>query len=348
MGDAIRFAAVNSKVKSLEGKLLDESDYMNLIQCRSLCDVLKYLKEETAYSEVLKDYDVEQLHRGKLEIILKKSFVQKLNRLRHYFYGDYRKLFSIMFMKYEIEDLKVILRGKYIGREREYISSLITYESPLNSMDYSELLNARDVEDFVDKLKDTKYHKFLKPLMPYVQQEGLFRLETTLDFAYFSTLRKYVKRLDKESMEIMKKITGTYADMLNIEWIIRGKTYYGLSPEELFNYTIYDGYHLKREILKKMCYAKNQEELGEIARDTEYAGMFEGMEGEHLMGKQMLTCLRGMFNKYRRENRLDVSVVISYLELLSIEIRDITSIVENKRYGIESEKTLSYLTLNLK
>ena len=75
----------------------------------------------------------------------------------------------------------------------------------------------------------------------------MFRIETELDFVYFTAIRREIKHLDKENSEVVLSIIGLEADLLNLGWIYRGKTFYKIPPEELFNYTIYNGYKLSKE-----------------------------------------------------------------------------------------------------
>jgi V/A-type H+-transporting ATPase subunit C len=346
LGSVVKFAAINSKIKSLEGKFLTSEQYSKLLQCKNYSEAIRFLKEETSYGEVLSLYNLSEVNRGRLEIILKKYYIQKIGKLRHYFYGDYKKLFNILFMRYEIEDLKVILRGKYIENDKEHIHSLITYESPLNYINYDDLLSAKNIEDIVDKLVNTKYYKYLKPFVSDVEKEGLFRMETSLDFLYFSTIRKFIKRINKEDREILERVNGIYSDLLNVQWISRGKKYYNLTPEVLFNYTIYDGKYLNKEKIKQLCYAKTNEEFFEVIKETPYRDLFN-TDDDYLSEMRMLTYLKNDFNKLRVRGEMNISCLIAYLELFQIETRDLISIVENKRYNINFDEAMKYVTVTI-
>ena len=140
MGSVANFAAVNTKAKALKGKLLTKEQYEELANSKDYVQALSYLKENTHYKEALKDYNVQDLHRGQLEKILKKYYSKSFYKLSHYLRGDYKNLIKVLFMKLEIEDLKVILRGKYVGREKEDIESLMTYTSPLSEINYDALI----------------------------------------------------------------------------------------------------------------------------------------------------------------------------------------------------------------
>lgn len=346
MGDIVKYTAINTKIKALERNLLTEEQYNMLMECRNYAEAVRYLKEETFYYNALDEYNIEQIHRGQLEHILKKWYIRNFYKLSHYFNGDYKKLFKILFMKFEVEDLKVIIRGKYIGKEKEYIESLMTYESPLNNINYDKLILSKDLYGVVEELKNTKYYKHIYPLVGTIRQEGLFRIETTLDFVYFSSLRKFIKKLRKEDSEIIHKITGIYSDLLNIQWVIRGKKYYNLTPEVLLNYTIYDGYKLNINKIKELCYAANSEELFKLITRTPYGNVFgKGDKEEFLIEKDMLAYMRNIYRQYKKDHKNNISVVMAYLELALLEIRDIVSLIESKRYSLNNQDAFKYMSI---
>jgi V/A-type H+/Na+-transporting ATPase subunit C len=348
MDKVARFAAVNTKVKVLEGKLLHRHQITNLVQCRDYREALFYLRDKTSYGQILKEYNLEEVHRGQLENILRKYYIENLFKLIHYFSGDYKSFFRVLFIRFETEDIKTIIRGKYIGKSEEKLYSLIAYESPLNYIDFKELITAETLEDAVEKLRPTVYYKHIAPLVKGVKEEGLFRMEMTLDFVYFLNMRKFLKKLHKEDREIIELFNGVYADLLNIQWIFRGKKYYRLKPEELLNYTIYDGYKLSRDTLKSICYTKSMEEFYELIDKLPYGKLFEKSKyTEYLMEKEILLYLKGIYGRYKKENKMNIASVLAYLELALIECRDIISLVENKRYNLKTDETLSYITATL-
>lgn len=67
MGNAVKFTAVNAKVKALKGKMLKEEDFLKLLQSKDLKTALMYLKENTRYGELFQNYDFNNIHRGYLD-----------------------------------------------------------------------------------------------------------------------------------------------------------------------------------------------------------------------------------------------------------------------------------------
>ena len=71
--------AILAKALSMYGNRLSSNDYSNLLACNNVREVALYLKNYTNYSEVLTDLNENDVHRGQLEVLLKKKiFLLKL------------------------------------------------------------------------------------------------------------------------------------------------------------------------------------------------------------------------------------------------------------------------------
>jgi V/A-type H+-transporting ATPase subunit C len=345
MGGVGRFAAVNSKVRVLEGKLLDSNQIKQLLLSKSFREALQFLNEHTNYRKVLKNYKIEDLHRGQLEVILKRDYIKIFDKFQHYFSGDYKKLLKILFIKYEIEDIKVIMRGKYIKRSQAELNSLVAFQSYLSSINYEKLIKAADVETAVEELKDTIYYKYVENSSRDINKDGFFRFETSLDFVYYTELSRFIKKLDKDDRKVLEEINGIQVDLINLEWIFRAKKYYKLSPEEILAYTIYDGHRLNKDKLKEFSYVKSVDEFYELLGGLPYEQIFRSTENqEYLIEREIFSYLKKIYLKYKRDYKTNISVLAAFLELAYLECRDVITIVENKRYSVEYDESIKYVT----
>jgi V/A-type H+-transporting ATPase subunit C len=339
MGSIVKFSAVNSKVKALKGKMLNKEQYLKLQQSKNFKDAVNVLKEETYYGIILSDYNLDTLHREDLEIVLDRYYINIYSKFLNYFSGEYRKVIKNLFLRWEIEDLKIIIRGKYLKKSRDEIENRLIAKSNLNTINYDYLLPLKDAEEILEALKETIYYKPLKNLVKDIDKKGLFRLETELDFLYFSSIRKEIKHLDKENKEAVYSIIGIEADLLNLNWIYRGKFFYKIPPEELFNYTIYDSFKLSKDTIKNLCYVNSNEEFQKLLKDSKYSFIYQN-DNLSFIEKREREFEREYFSRIIKENKNNLSVVMSYFILYGIEIKDIISILEQKRYIIDMSKSI--------
>jgi V/A-type H+-transporting ATPase subunit C len=346
MGSVAGFSAINTKIRAFMGKMLTEEQYLKLLNCKDFKNTVNVLKEETSYGELLKDCNLEKIHRSNLELILQKHYISIYSKIIKYFNGEYRKFIRALFCRFEIEDLKVIIRGKYLGRTKEQIEDKLIARSPLNTINYDYLMALKSVEEVVQGLKGSIYHKHLKSLTKDITERGLFKIETELDFIYFSSIRKVLKDFDNENKEVSESIIGIEADLLNLGWIYRGKAYYNIPPDELFNYIIYNSYKLSKEMLRQLCYTNNMTDFRNLIGKTPYADIYE-KDDSTLIEKKEREFQKQYFKRILRENKTNISMVMSYLIFYRIEMRDIISIIEEKRYNMNMNECIRYISMKL-
>lgn len=348
MGSVKRFAAINTKIRTLEGKLLTKDDYNKLIAMKSVGDIAKYLKANTAYNKVLDNINVSSIHTDQLELLLKKYIVKQYEKLIHYFTDEYRKLFKILFTRYEIEDLKIFLRT--IDREESLsnVKDLIVYSGIYSTIDYETLSLSKNLEGLITNLKGTIYHNALKAYTKESQEKRLFYMEMSLDRLYFKLLSERIEKLDKRDRDILRELLGKNIDLMNLQWIYRGLKFYKLFPEELINYTLHNGYYLNFKRIKELCYTKNEKELIDKMVDSRYGFLFDNRDTlEIFMERRIERYLYFVFLDYKRREKMNIIEAVVYMHLLEYEMRDIISIVEAVRYGMDEESTKKFLIRKL-
>ncbi|MTI70665.1 MAG: V-type ATPase subunit [Firmicutes bacterium] len=349
MGNASRFAAINAKVRALKGRMLTEDDFVNLLKEKKVKGIARYLKENTSYKKVLKNVDINDIHRGHLEYLLKKYIVLQYEKLIHYFTDEYRKLFRVLFIRYEVEDLKLFIRAILRNEDIDYIKDLVVYSGIYSTVNYDLLIKSKGLEEFIENLKGTIYYDALKPYINESEKKISFYMEMSLDRIYFRMLYEQANKLSKHDRKILIDLLGKNIDLLNLEWIYRGLKYYDIAPEELINYTLMGGLNLNYRDIKDLCYSESDKELIKLMLDSRYGFLFDNEKTMDLfMERRIERYLYFNFKEYFRKGSLDIIQSIAFMHLLEFEMRDIISITEGIRYGLNEEKMKSYLIRRIK
>ncbi|TDT51867.1 V/A-type H+-transporting ATPase subunit C [Fonticella tunisiensis] len=344
MAKGSMYRVVNTKIASMSSRLLRDEDYKKMIALKSPSVIALYLKENTAYGDFFKDQDPNLMHRNEIERLLKEGLINLMDKLIHYFNGDYRNFFKCFYLKYEIYDLKRIARLVHIDKNFEHLRENLVFAGKYRYIDMDMLLKAQSIEEIIESLEGTVYHPFLKNLVNGSTTETLYRFEMALDKAYFSILEENVKKISEEDQRAFYDLYGSYIDMLNIQWIYRGKKYYKLTPEEIFNYSINRGNRFNYKKIKTFCYAKDTNELSKMIENTPYGFMLKGDSLQDIfMERRMNRFMYFRLKSAKKRFKMDISILLSFMELIEFEIRDIISIVENVRYGMEYEEAKKYL-----
>lgn len=344
MDKVIIYAAVNTKIRALEKVFLKREDYLNMIRKKSVVDVARYLKENTSYGKLLREINIDNISRRYLEDIFKNNMIKNMDKLIYYFRDDYKELIRSLYIKYEIEDLKILSRSIFNGKELGTIEKPLSFLGKYSRVDPKILFKSKTSRDLIYSLKGSEFYEFLIPLVNG-KRENRFRFEMALDMGYFSIIQSRKLKISREDRKILKKWEGLLADLYNIQWVYRGKKFYSLSPEELLNYTINFGDKLTFRERKAMCYAKNLEELYRMITNTIYGFLFkkEEISRDIYMERRINRFMYYKLKALDQQFPLSIIQTIDFVWSFEFEIRDIISILEAIRYDIPSEEARKFL-----
>jgi len=344
MDKIIVYSAINTKIRILEREFLKRQDYLNLLKMFSVAETASYLKENTPYRKLLAEIKTDIVSRRNIEDILTLNMVTNIDKLIYYFRGDYKKLVRSLCIKYEIEDLKVLARIIFNGKESGEIGKPLSFLGKYSQMEPEQLYKAKTIRDLIYSLKGSEFFEFLIPLNDG-RRENLFRFEMALDTSYFNIIQSRRLKIFSADRYLIKKWEGLLADLYNIQWIYRGKKFYQLSPEELLNYTINFGDKLTYKDRQKMCYAKSLEEFFQMTLNSVYGFLFkkEEISTDIYMERRINRFIFYKLKLLSRKFPLSIIQTIAYIWKAELEIKDIISIIESIRYNLSSEEAKKFL-----
>jgi len=227
------------------------------------------------------------------------------------------------------------LRGFLPLRYKAKVDELVIGGKKINFIDET-------FESFIDNLKGTHYYDSIKNYKSSKDEDALFSIEMNLDKFYYMNLTEAVKSLSKEDREEFKKIFGVNIDLLNIIWIYRAKKYYNISPEEIFNFTIFGGNYTSEKLLH-LSYL-DEEEFEEEIKNSRYSVLFSG--GRVIRtGRTAKKTMYGIARKNFRKTD-GIGKFMSFLVLLDFEIANIERILEGTRFGLDKDEKLKYMIVD--
>ncbi|MCK8059892.1 MULTISPECIES: V-type ATPase subunit [unclassified Fusibacter] len=348
MGSVTRFAALYTKVKSLESGLLTKEDYHTLINLKTEDEVIEYLVDNSIYGKLVKVKKYETDEAVNFERVLRRYVFSKYEQLIHYVTNEERKLFKLLLARYEIENLKLVIRSVLRQDTDKIDAQQLLVSKHFEFKDYPHLLESKNLEQVVDRLMGTHFGPLLKPFVNESNDRVLFYMEMTLDRLYFKRLADQMEKLAGEGKTFMLDLLGTNIDYLNIQWIYRGVKNFALTPEELFNYCLDDGKYLNLKKVKTLCYLPSYQVLIEELKNSKYRSLFmEESNMDLIMEREMERSLFELFSELSKKGKLNLVTPIGFLHKLEYELRDIFAIIEAKRYGLDAKQTSQFLVRTL-
>ena len=339
----LKYSSVNAKARALYGKLLTREDYENLLSKKTVHDVATYIKKNTAYSSLLIDINENQVHRGELEKLLKTSLYADFKKLLRFLGGSPGKFLQSAFLRYEIEDLKALLRVIYTGRNGEVIKDSLVFLRNYSDLDYETLIQSKNVADLVGNLKGSVYYKVLSPLVESKDRHNLFDIEMAVDLHFFMMMLKMKdKLLSGNDWKSVTRSFGIEIDIMNIMMIYRCKRLFNLSKEATLNHVIPHWYRLSRGQLVQLAESRDVQEFKDLILKTKYRSIFNVNE-EHLWEANSLNYSYRMYKSHLRRDYFNIGTTMAYLHLKEMDIRNIITLIEGVRYSLPREETVSYL-----
>lgn len=344
-----KFSCINTKISALKAGMLNDDDFNRLINSNTVKEVFEYLIKYSQYGSDLYQMQNLRIHRGEVERILLKYIVSIIEKLILYSSQPYKKVLKVYLMKYEIEDLKFVLKAMARGNDIDNIKKHLVSSVKYNSVDFDKLLQQKKLSKLLEALADTKYYRLLSPYFKDENEKFNFYIEMVLDRYYFKNLEEAVEKLPRKKDYNFHDSLRKSIDLLNLEWIYRGINFYDMSKEEILNFLLDGGYKFNYYKLKELLYNYDLKKIREYVLKTEYKFLFNHSNDLDLfMERRIERYLYYRLLKLYKKSSLGFGKVISYIQLLEFEVKDIISVLESSRYHLSSEEISKYLIRTIK
>lgn len=327
---AIKYPSINAKLKGMYSKRLKNDDLQDLAKQNNLKSAVAILKNKSSSLNVLS----EDADREQIEKVLNGEIIYDIEKIVKYLDKNDTQIFNLLISKYEIRCIKRAIKLLYSKNESDENIKIWT-----NTIftDLKGLESIKSIDEFFKIINNTKYKKILKKYFENKNTEySIFEIENELDKMYLKSIYN-----SAGNNKNLKKMIGAKIDFTNILWIYRMKKYYNFSEDKIEKSIIDINYALKKNQILLLVKAKNIEELNEILKKTVYSNI--ATDDIYELECNMKKYLHGLYIKNFKSNLLSINCIYSYLNLVELENKDIISIIEAVRYGIDKEKLLKKL-----
>ncbi len=322
-------AAANAKANAMLGKLLKDQDYIELLKLDTVEDVLEYLSYGTHYAKLFSEGEDDA---ESVELMMKRYFFSAYEKLYHFYIDEYRNFFKALFTRYEVENLKLYLRALSRNENLSHITSHLIYSSLYSNINYEALNLVTSIKEFLEAIKGTKYHAVLDPFSDEEPASMIFHMEMVLDRGYFNQLYESIMALNRTDKQLMLALLGINVDILNIQWIYRGRKYFDITSEELFNFTLNGGARYDYKELKRFCYM-DLDDFRLFISLGEYKAIFQ--DREYMMERAMERHLYYKLDDFTKKGGLSIALPVVLLFKFEYEIRDLFTIIEGHKYHFQ-------------
>ncbi len=331
------------KAYSKRGKLLTKDDFQTLAESRDLEELMTRIKN-TVYADSVADVQkpytsqsIESALRSKLADI-------------HYSIAKTSGNSGVLdayYMKFIISNLKLILKGKVLGKSQEEIETHVNLhaEELIKQRDIViKALVSKDLEEAVASLNSVQFgEEIAKAAALYNEKKNVQIFDTYFDKILYQHLAGAMKNYsDKEAT----KLVSMDIDFYNILSVIRGK-FWGLQEEQIQDLIIGTSPPAKELLERMMAAATVRDAFNELS-STKYKDLIPQVENElDAIAEFERAFEMAIYSSSLRSftKMFSFATIIGITKLTSFEVRNLAAIAFAVEQKIPTEITMSKLIL---
>lgn len=324
------------RVCAMKSKLISKEEYLKLLKMK-LNEIIRYL-EDSEYKKEIDELAIEYKGVDLIERALNKNLVDTFDKLRRISIDEELRFVIETYLKrWDIHNIKTILRGIVSNSNDNYIKSLLIPAGVFSKEFLVDLLKLRNVEEILKKIKILELENFKELTEKFKETNNLLDIENEFDRFYYNELLKLARGLPRRKKEF-KSFLQDEVDILNIKTILRLKRK-NIEKKKILQHLIFTDSDLDKKFKKKMVEAKDMEELYNILRKTKYKNLIpkeieeslidiELNLDKYLIGKSVLST---------HQTPLTMSAILNFMFTKDIEVKNIRNIVKAKQLGLEDD-----------
>ena len=335
---------VLAKARAMYGRRLTAQNYKEMLACHSVNELAAYLKNHTAYHQILSGINESDIHRGQLEILLRQKIFEDSASLCRYDISVGEHFAQYVLQKAEIEQIMHSVMHLMAGSPEEYLYAMPAFLNKHTHIDLLALGRIKNFDDLLLALSHTPYQKILERFRPIPGQPlDYFGIENSL-YRYLYTLCFSIirEKTHGETRSQLEELFNVYADIENYTAILRLKFNYHSGPDFIRSSLLPFGTFQPRHI-DALLESDTPEEMRKVLEKTSFGKKVRLLNpSSDLLSTQVQYAVGS--RKIRFSTHPSV-VMLSYIFLMHIELHDITNIIEGIRYQIPSDEIASLLTI---
>jgi len=150
--------------------------------------------------------------------------------------GGAHDLLNYWAHRFELNNLKVLIRGKMAGQAQHLIEAQLLDMGRFTTLPVAELLQCDTSAELLRRLEQTPYAEIARQAHHLLEQgEALFALDAAIDRRYFAGLwRRGAAGDDDASGQHVRAIVGSIIDRVNLVWLLRYRYAYNLPPGQAY------------------------------------------------------------------------------------------------------------------
>ncbi|MFO7710619.1 MAG: V-type ATPase subunit [Candidatus Woesearchaeota archaeon] len=322
-----------ARVRAMKSKLIHPDEYHKLLKL-DLNSITRYL-QDSRYKDSLTKLSLEFQGIELIDMALRREQYRTFNKLREISPESVVSVLDLYLGRFDVHNLKVVLRGLYSGAQRDEVFRLIEPIGRYRKEYFMDLFDLQSVKKVLEKNNIFSLKDLAKAYDSFKENNSLVELENQMDKLFFMNSIEGANQLKDYGIRFQGFLL-MHIDVMNMKNLMRFKRE-GMDSQQIMDYMIIQGQHLAKEHLLSLAKTKDVKDLVEKLQKTFYGRRMEFSTDvfDTEIGLDRLLNRQALLRSYR--NPLSIETVLDYTMAKITEIRNLRSIIKAKYLGIDAD-----------
>ena len=325
---------LNTRVSLFAGRLWQPEDFDALIG-----------SDEAGVTAALADHDLPQLAAGfagrdhhSLEQLLIAQLIEETKVLIRPLNGKHRNFLLYWTGRFEISNVKTLLRGKMTGERPAALLGRLTPMGAFGRLDMQDLAHAEDMDELFRRLEAGPYASIVRPARrAFAETHDPFLLDAALDRGFYEGLEQRAQPLESEAGESFQRLMGALIDRINVVWLLRYRFNYGLPPAQVYYLLLASRYSLPPSQLRRLAALETREAVLEALPERLHA-LVQGITDIPEVYTRLEQSAADDARKVLGSGAPAISRAFAYLLLRWRELRSVRAVLRGRHLGLPTDK----------
>jgi V/A-type H+-transporting ATPase subunit C len=243
-------AYLNTRVSLFAARLWQPEDFISLIKtpAAKMAETLA----ERGLPQLAAGFD--SLDHRSLEQRIISEMLDETKVLIRPLSGVERNFLIYWTERFEVSNLKALLRGKMTGERPAALLNRLTPMGAFARLDVQDLAHAEDVSELLRRLEAGPYAGIVRQARrAFEESHDPFILDASLDRGYYEGLVHRAQALENAVGASFRRLMGPLIDRTNLVWLLRYRFNYNLPPAQVYFLLVASRYRLSSSRLRELA-----------------------------------------------------------------------------------------------
>jgi V/A-type H+-transporting ATPase subunit C len=343
------YAYACARVKARKSLLLTKDNYPKFL-LMDLNEIGRFLGEsqyKTEMSELAARYEGVNL----IELGTSRNLARSYTEMLEFTKGDLQEMLASYLTRWDIWNIKTILRGKFYGASVEEIREDLVPAGGMKENELNQLLSFASANEILEALKKTNGMVVPEEVIAlYEKNSTLAPIEDYLDKYYYETLLQKIDATRKPERIFLSYIRREI-DTTNLMTLLKLKKE-GTAAEKVISYFIAGGEQITKDSFDSLAAMDNVDQIaGELSKFTFFEDIKDPLEAAKSSGNlgdlamAMKRYSLRLASKMSHVYPLSILPIVDYMISKKNEVDNIRIIARGKESGLDSDLIKSLLVV---